>query len=322
MSKEFNLAANNQATTAAVATETPLVSVVVCTRNRGESIVSTLESLIASDCPHSEIIVVDQSTNEETAKVMPRFLGDSRVRYLRSATKGLGRARNIGMAEARSDIVVMTDDDCEVPPDWIRTMAAGFEKHPKIAVVYSNVVAAPHDVSQGFVPDYVRQGEQLITSIRDKCGPNGIGAGMAVRRSLVESFGGFDVMLGAGAQFTAYDDVDIAMRALLRGYYVFETDRVAVVHYGFRTLTEGRELTTRNYYGIGAGLGKLVKCGEWSAARVVAFVLWDSVVAPFFSHMVRLERPPVLRRFVGFVRGFFHALATPVDRKRLQFRET
>jgi glycosyltransferase involved in cell wall biosynthesis len=320
MAEESTLISNNQATRTATATDTPLVSVVVCTRNRGESIVSTLDSLLASDYPNFEIVVIDQSTNDLTANAMTRYREDSRVRFFRSTTYGLGRARNIGMAKALSDIIVMTDDDCEVPPDWITIMAAGFDKHPQVAVVYCNVVAAPHDPKTGFVPDYVRQGEQLMTSIRDKCGPNGIGAGMAVRRSQVDTLGGFDDMLGPGAKFTAYDDVDMAMRALLRGYYVFETDRVAVVHFGFRTLAEGRDLTTRNYYGIGGGLGKLVKCGQWSALRLVAFVLWDAVIAPTFTHLIRLRRPPVLRRFIGFTRGFFHALRMPVDKARLQFR--
>lgn len=299
---------------------TPEASVVICTRNRGESIRCTLESLLACEPPNFEVIVIDQSTNDETAQTMARFLDDSRVQYHRSQTSGLGRARNIGIAQARSDIVLMTDDDCTVPVEWIRVMAAGFEKHPKVAAVYCNVLAAPHDPLAGFVPDYVRQGEQLITSVREKCRPNGIGAGMAVRRSVVETLGGFDDMLGSGAPFSAYEDVDIALRALLRGYYVFETDQTAVLHFGFRTLVEGRELTRRNYYGIGGGLGKLVKCGESRVFPLVRYVLWDAVIAPFFAHVIRLKRPPVLRRFVGFVRGFFNALRTPVDRNSLRFQ--
>jgi glycosyltransferase involved in cell wall biosynthesis len=251
---------------------------------------------------------------------LARYKDDRRLRTIRSATKGLGRARNIGIADARYDIIVMTDDDCEVPSDWLARMASCFD-HPNVVVAYCNVLAAPHDAHAGFVPDYVRQGDQLMTSLRDKCRPNGIGAGMAIKRRVVEELGGFDEMLGAGAKFTAYEDVDIALRALLRGYYVFETDRVSVLHFGFRTLTEGRELTLRNYYGIGAGLGKLVKCGQWQALRLVAYVLWDAVVVPFFTHIIRLKRPPVLRRFTGFTRGFFHALMTPVDKKRMQFRE-
>jgi glycosyltransferase involved in cell wall biosynthesis len=301
MSDKPGVVTDNQGTaTTATATQigTPPVSALVCTRNRGDSLLATIDSLLQNDYPEFEVIVVDQSTNEDTANALARYKDERRLRIIRSATKGLGRARNIGIAEARYDIIVMTDDDCEVPADWLARMAACFD-HPKVAVAYCNVLAAPHDALAGFVPDYVRQGEQLMTTLRDKCRPNGIGAGMAVQRRVVEELGGFDEMLGAGAKFTAYEDVDIALRALLRGYYVFETDRVSVLHFGFRTLTEGRELTLRNYYGIGAGLGKLVKCGQWQTLRLVTYVLWDAVIAPFFTHIVRLKRPPVLRRFTA-----------------------
>lgn len=296
----------------------PPVTALVCTRNRGDSMLAAVESLLRSDYPEFEVLVVDQSTNDDTARAIAPYLECERLRYLRTPTRGLGRARNIGIAAAKYDIVVMTDDDCEVPPDWLRHMAGCFE-HPNVAVAYCNVLAAPHDNRAGFVPDYVRQGEQLLTRVRDKCRPDGIGAGMAIRRPFIEALGGFDEMLGAGARFTAYEDVDIALRALLRGYYVFETDRTAVIHFGFRTLEEGRDLTSRNYYGIGAGLGKLIKCGQWRVLPVVLYVFWHAVVAPCLTHLIRLRKPPVLRRFLGLIRGMYHAMRTPVDRSRLQF---
>jgi glycosyltransferase involved in cell wall biosynthesis/GT2 family glycosyltransferase len=317
------LIAGNQgaATTVMTTTAVPPVTALVCTRNRGDSIRLTIETLLQSDYPDFEVIVVDQSTEDATANALRMFEDDPRFRYIPSQTKGLGRARNIGIAAAHSDLIIMTDDDCEVPPDWLTVMAEGFAQHPNVAVVYSNVVAGPHDVSAGFVPIYIRQGEQLMTRVSDKCADNGIGAAMAVRRSVIEKIGGFDEMLGAGARFTSYEDVDIALRALLRGYYVFETDRTAVVHHGFRTMHEGRELTLRNYYGIGAGLGKLFKCRQWGAGRVASHVLWTLLIAPTLSHLIRLRKPPVLRRYVGFTRGFLHALRTPVDRAQLQFKE-
>src|SRR5687768_11128779 len=100
MAEESTLISHNRQTMTATATETPLVSVVVCTRNRGESIVSTLETLLANDYANFEVVVVDQSTDDLTEQVMPRFLKDKRLRYFRSTTKGLGRARNIGMGKA------------------------------------------------------------------------------------------------------------------------------------------------------------------------------------------------------------------------------
>ena len=53
-------------------------------------------------------------------------------------------------------------------------------------------------------------------------------AGKAVRRNMVEEIGRFDAMLGPGSRFPSCDDRDIAMRALLARYHVYETSTIAI----------------------------------------------------------------------------------------------
>ena len=48
-------------------------STVVCTRNRGDRIVSTVRSICSNDFPGLEILVVDQSETDETARAMEEF---------------------------------------------------------------------------------------------------------------------------------------------------------------------------------------------------------------------------------------------------------
>ena len=64
---------------------------------------------------------------------------------------------------------------------------------------------------------------------------------MAVRRDVMLELGGFDELFGPGARFMSADDVDVAVRVLLRGWHVYTTGDRRVVHHGFRTLREGRD---------------------------------------------------------------------------------
>lgn len=298
-----------------------IASAVVCTRNRGDRVVATVASILACEDVPFELLVVDQSTDDRTARALEPFLADPRFRYERSGESGLGRARNTGLALARGEVVAFTDDDVTVPPTWLATMVRAIEDHPRVAVAFCNVDAAPHDRASGFVPAYRRQGSIEVTSVAGKCRARGIGAGIAVRRTAVLALGGFDPLLGAGARFSSCEDGDMALRALLFDWHVFETDEVSVVHDGFRTWEEGRELTRRDWYGIGAAYAKPIRAGRLSALIVVAYEgVWVAAIRPLVDRGL-LDRPRGLKRAWYFWRGFLSGLGIPVDSRTLRFTE-
>jgi glycosyltransferase involved in cell wall biosynthesis len=299
----------------------PTVTAVVCTRDRGAELNATLRSILANDHENFELIVIDQSSDDRTRDAVTPFLRDRRVRYERSNAYGLGRARNTGLDLACADVIVYTDDDVTVPVDWLTEMAAVFAARADVAVAFCNVAAGPHDETAGFVPAYERRGELEISAVWRKNAARGIGAGLAVRRSMIEELGRFDPLLGAGAHFSSCEDGDIALRALLAGRHVFETDAVSVVHHGFRTWEEGRALTRRDWYGIGAAYAKPIRAGRVTALSIVAYEgIWRAFLVPA-SRILRGRRPQGLKRGLYFWSGFAKGLRTPLDRATLVFRD-
>ena len=91
----------------------PMISVVVCTRNRPQSLLATLRSLTAMSYRPFEVVVVDNAPSSEATReaVLAEYGGDPRVRYVREPRPGLSCARNRGIEEAAADIVAFTDDD-------------------------------------------------------------------------------------------------------------------------------------------------------------------------------------------------------------------
>jgi glycosyltransferase involved in cell wall biosynthesis len=144
------------------------ISAVVCTRNRGASIVNTINSILANNHPSFGLVVIDQSTNLDTEEAIAPFQAEPRLRYVHSRTQGLGRARNIGLSLIQSPIAAFTDDDCTVPPNWLEKIAIAFDTHPRISIVFCNVEAAEHDPDTSFISTYIRTDSKLLIPLSAK----------------------------------------------------------------------------------------------------------------------------------------------------------
>jgi GT2 family glycosyltransferase len=295
------------------------VSALVCTRNRPESLLRTVRSLLASDGAF-ELLVMDQSDGTESERALSAFRADPRFRYVRSPARGKGAALNEGLRLARGEVVVCTDDDCEAPPGWVTDMARVMDAQPTAAVVFCNVSAPPYDRSAGYVPAYERRHDRLLSSLVQARKGLGLGAGMALRRTVVLAFGGFDETFGPGSRFGSCDDWDISLRAILGGWHVYDTADVSILHHGFRTLAEGRTHALRDWVAIGALCAKPIRAGHLSAVPLALWLFFVEAVWPPVRDVMRLKRPSGLSRIVGFVRGFTGGLRTPLDRKTLLFR--
>jgi GT2 family glycosyltransferase len=293
------------------------ITVVVCTRDRGDSVARAVESILNNDYDSFHLLVIDQSDDSTAWNSLTEWLGDPRFEYVSSATRGLARARNLALSIADDGIVAMTDDDCEVAPDWLEQIAESFRVSEKIGIVMGNVLRGPHDETRGFIPGYVRTAPFIAKGISDKSKVEGIGACMAIRKSVWESIGGFDVMLGAGTDFHSADDTDFIIRALLHGYFVYENPAVVVTHHGFRTHDEADALTRGYLSGIGATLAKHLKSGRLEMLRL----MWSlgarwSVSQPVVEYGFKPARLP---RLSGFVRGFTRGVLTPANRSSGMF---
>lgn len=280
-----------------------------------------MASILANTHPNFELVVVDQSKDNQTMEALKSFGADPRLRYLKSTTIGKGDALNAGLRETKGSTIVMTDDDCTVPPNWLETFASIFVTYSKVAVAFCCVEAGEHDRAAGFVPDFVRTGDRMLTTMHDARHVRGLGAGIAVRRDMIEEIGGFDHMLGPGSKFHDCDDRDIAIRALLARHHVFETSTIAVKHFGFRSWQQGPQLARRNFLGIGAAYSKFLKCGRIGlmyipAREFIKYALW-----PPIRDVLHLRQPRGIVRITAFAEGFIDGLRTPIDRATMLFVE-
>jgi GT2 family glycosyltransferase len=289
----------------------PPITVIVSTKDRPSGLVRTVETLLLNNYPEFEVRVCDQSGDDLTATLLRHLRSDPRLRYERTTTRGLSAGRNRGIEAANSELIALTDDDCETPANWLGELAGAFSVDPNIGIVFGSVHAGPHDSSQGFVPAYRRKTPYMARCIREKHRVEGIGACMGLRRSLWQDLGGFDEFLGPGAPLLAADDTDFAVRALLGGYHVYETPDFNVIHHGFRGWQEGRSLIYGYLYGYGGMFAKHLKCRNWPVLFLLAQLIWRwAFGAPVvqFGHL-----PSRWLRLRAFVEGFAAGAGRPVN---------
>jgi chlorobactene glucosyltransferase len=105
--------------------EPPLVSVVVPARNEAHNIERCVRSILTTSYPRLELIVVDDSSTDDTAKAArDAAQGDSRFRIVRNPPLpegwfGKQWACNTGAAAARGEILLFTDADTHHAPDLV-----------------------------------------------------------------------------------------------------------------------------------------------------------------------------------------------------------
>ena len=108
-----------------------IVTVGLITRNRVHALENCLESLSTQQVLPAEVIVVDNGSSDSTADLARSYSQKLPLRLFMEERPSIPRCRNRCVREARGHVVAFTDDDCMVPPDWVRKIATYHETYPR-----------------------------------------------------------------------------------------------------------------------------------------------------------------------------------------------
>jgi peptidoglycan-N-acetylglucosamine deacetylase len=107
------------------------VSIVIAAYNEEKVIRRTLETLLDSNYPFIELLVInDGSTDRTAAEVEAMMLRDPRIRLIDQPNRGKWAALNNGTAQAQGDILVTLDADTIFTPDTVTNLVRQFAVDP------------------------------------------------------------------------------------------------------------------------------------------------------------------------------------------------
>lgn len=176
-------------------------SILIVTRNRASDLKLTLAAMRNIAVPNgfsAELLVIDNGSTDETRHVVDGCeIPGIEVRYIFEGKPGLSHGRNRGLAEAKGDILLFTDDDVRPPDAWLVGMCEPILAGQADAVA-GGVRIAP-DLLRPWMSSMHRSWLASSEWLESESAQNMVGANMVFSRKVLEKVPFFDVELGAGA---------------------------------------------------------------------------------------------------------------------------
>jgi glucosyl-dolichyl phosphate glucuronosyltransferase len=213
------------------------LSVILCTYNRAESLRRTLETFSRLVIPPTvgwELVLVDNNSKDETRDVITEFARVSQftVRYIFEKAQGRSNALNAGIAAATGDVLVFTDDDVLLHPDWLSNMSKTFKDFNCAAVAGRIVPVWNHPR-----PSWLEMEEQQVVvhfEFGDETRPLDrppMGANSGFRRDIFEKYGLFRTDLGVSSnQRITSEDTEFGFRLLGGGEKIIYCANAIIYH--------------------------------------------------------------------------------------------
>ncbi|MBI5963252.1 MAG: glycosyltransferase family 2 protein [Chloroflexi bacterium] len=115
----------------------PEVTVIIPAYNRAELIGEALNSIFAQTYQNFEVIIVDDGSTDDTARVLKPLAEAGAIRYIHQENLGVSAARNRGITEARGEYMAFLDSDDLFEPEKLELQVEYMQTHPEAGLVHS-----------------------------------------------------------------------------------------------------------------------------------------------------------------------------------------
>ena len=115
-----------------------LVSIVIPCYNPTHFLRETVDSVLAQTHQPTEVIMVNDGTDQPDASELLRSLAPRVTRCIDQANLGLAAARNTGFRAANGQYVLPLDADDRLAPSFVADCVAALQAHPEAAFVYTD----------------------------------------------------------------------------------------------------------------------------------------------------------------------------------------
>ncbi len=254
-----------------------MISVVICTRNRARKLEQCIHHFGEVGIDRGlkwELIVVDNNSEDDTAKVVDRLQqrSDLPIKYMFERRKGLSNARNRGISEAQQQLIAFIDDDCLVDQDWFASILTEFVRDPSLSILGGRVdLANPNDWPISIRPF----SDKMEISSIEELSALMIGCNMVFARQVFDRIGLFDPSLGKGTRVRSAEDIDFLYRALKSDLKILFSPNVLVYHAHDRSSPAVVERVKAEYVrGRGAFYCKHILRGD---KQILKLAYWEII---------------------------------------------
>lgn len=210
------------------------VSVCICTRNRPEELSKALKSVERSTYPAFEVIVSDDSTNDETRMLVTAQF--PAVTFLEGPRKGLGANRNNALKAVTGSHVLFIDDDVVLNENFLEIVRNRLAKQAEQESI-DKVIISGIENKNG---QLVFPGDQSFVGWQNVPYKEGDTIRTVVINSAVFPVSVFRDTLFDEKLVYGNDEVDFTTRATMKGFKIILIPEAINFHYPSET--------NRDYY--------------------------------------------------------------------------
>lgn len=193
--------------------------------NGARFVARAVESVLRQTYPAVELVIVNDGSPDDSAKVIRPFLSDPRVRYVEQANGGVAAARNRALREASGEFAALIDQDDVWLPEKLSRQVPLLAARPLVALAHCRALPIDQD-DRPLPPHAWRAGVSPLPAYVELFMGNPVKACTAVfRRDVALAVGGFDT----SREINFADEYDLWLR-LAREHDVAYDDEV-LAHY-------------------------------------------------------------------------------------------
>jgi glucosyl-dolichyl phosphate glucuronosyltransferase len=234
-------------------------TIIICTCNRAEHLRETLKSVERLKAPSFlsvNLIIVDNGSVDHTREVVQGYASELiPVSYLYEPRRGKGHACNRAISVSQGDLLLWTDDDVRLPPNWILQMTAPLLDGQADGVSGRVRMAAYLERKWMRRTHFFRLADNRFRSKDDL---TMVGANMAFLRSVLHKVPHFETELGPGGSGQR-DDTLFSHQMLRAGFRILQSECEVEHHF------EENRLLRRAWLGHGEASGRssAMLCFHW-----------------------------------------------------------
>ena len=284
--------------------------------NEKPSVVRFFEDLRHWTCLPDEIVMVDGGSNDGTVEAVKEQATRCSVpvKLIEEQRCNVPRGRNIAIANARHELLAVTDMGCTIAPDWLERILQPFESDPSVDVVAGYYEPICHEPIQ-YCYHYLTYNPQINRKFWYPSSRS-----LALRKKVWEAVGGYPEHIIAGED-TLFDvrirehGFNEAFQEDARVFWEVKKTYGLVYHQFYRYARgSGRAWVTPHIYGF--YIGNFVLLALWIVLAVAVHpALWIIAAGHFaFYSWFRIFRKAPVREHLSLANiGRFYALTLVID---------
>lgn len=267
-------------TTNSLSDDYPFVSVIVPSRNEESNIANCLTSLMKSNYPSDklEILAINDRSEDNTEKIIKEFeLKYKQIKLInvnpessKNNLKGKPGALQAGFEEAAGKYVLMTDADCTVHENWIKTIVTNHETYNFDLIPSFTLIKGNNFFSKMQQTEWIYMHTMASAGVGNNIPLGCYGNNLSIKKDVYENIGGY-----ANIPFSVTEDLALEKTVFKTGGKIHYDCNLNSTVTTLPCDTFGEYIKQKKRWAVGGtGLG-------WKAVYFVisSFSIWVSIIA-------------------------------------------